>query len=423
MSKTVSDWIQDLNSELESERAEAVRALGYFGREAVPGIIEALRAGSVEFDFAAEALSQIGEDAVELLTDVLSDNSSMEMQRMAAHALGRIASQRAVIPLVVALEDDDVEVRAEVAHSLGVFSDARAVAPLIAALQDESALVRASAAAALGNYDRRGVLEALLKAAQDPDSQVRQAALASLARLDDARVQPALQAALADADEDVRHVAAAAMRFREGDLKALDRLVVDESVTHQIKVALEQLMGAVEQTEDEDAADALQHSNPRVRGRLLSQLGEKGGVYAVKLLLPGLSDINPAVRATAVESLKKIGASAMPTLLEALAGHASRYVRAGVAEVLAASGDPQAAEALAQAARSDAEAQVRLSAVRALHGIQGEQVEKALYAALKDSDADVRKAAEEALLARGLDPRKQEGLLAGLRRLLGGKGG
>ena len=105
-------------------RACAALALGRIGDgQAAPAVV-ALLADESAFvaSIAADALSMIGEPAVELLAEMLADDSS-HARLLAVRTLGRIGSQSAIAPLFGALEDPSYLVRyyaQEALEALGV---------------------------------------------------------------------------------------------------------------------------------------------------------------------------------------------------------------------------------------------------------------------------------------------------------------
>ncbi len=82
---------------------------------------------------AVQALSQIGEPAVEPLIAVIQDKSN-EACRGAIETLGRIGDARAVEPLIAVIQDENNTAHREAVQTLGKIGDARVVKPLIAGL-------------------------------------------------------------------------------------------------------------------------------------------------------------------------------------------------------------------------------------------------------------------------------------------------
>lgn len=393
MSETISAWLNKLDSPEKQTRKEAIRALSYMGEAAVGPLLEHLGQEDVDLTVMADILGQIGQPALERLADVLQTGDVL-LKRHSAQVLGMIADSRSVLPLVIATDDPDPSVRAMVVHALGNYSDPRAIAPLIDKLEDEHAQVRANAAAALGSYYRDPRVEqAVLKISHDSEAIVRVGAARAMAQLRDERVLNRLQQLSSDADEDVRLTAAASLQHLGGDRMVFERMKKDD-IDEQIQDMMDTMLqdGSI----DEEDMDLLRNSNPRVRARLLQLVRDRGGANAVKLLLPGLNDINPAVRKAAVDALIDVGEAAVPALRDALQ-NPSQFIRMGAVEAYSEIGPDDAVTVLAPLLK-DPSPQVRLQVVDALAAVsQRDGALRALKNALKDTDRSVRERAEEQL--------------------------
>jgi HEAT repeat protein len=397
MSKSADAWIESLGSENKAAQKEAVRALSYMGEEAIDPLLEAAEENRVPLDEVAQIFAQVGQPALDRLMSWLEQPEATRRE-IAARLLAKIADTRTVLALVMALDgESEVAVRAAVADALGSFSDPRVVAPLIDVLQDDEARVRACAAVALGNnYRDPRSRPALLDASRDDDALVRAGAARALARLQEADVMHRLREMAHDPDEDVRHVAAAALQHQQGDAMVFQRLKGD--VSDKVQGLLDTMLA--DEVIDEDDMDYMRNSDPRVRAKLLEVVGQKQGSNAVRLLLPGLQDINPAVRKSAVDALARLGPSAVAPLREALQDN-SAYIRSGAVEALGIIGDANFID-LAPALLQDESALVRKETAQVLAKSKEESVVPALRIALKDKDEEIRKIAEDALEARGV---------------------
>ncbi len=416
MEKSIEHLIRALAHDDRAVRQDAAAHLVEIGAAAIEPLIDSLNDAALDTGWLIDVLSQIGEEAVEPLVTVLADSPTLVQQR-AALALGRIGDARAFEPLVNALEDDDAEVRAEAASALGGFNkNADAIGPLLAVLDDSYGIVRAKAAWSLGNFGDVRAIEPLLDKTHDEDPLVRRGSIWSLAKLNAEHARDTLIAALEDNDPEVRQLASVALRKLGGDIPALERHVAaQDQVTGEVQSVLGVLQHADEDSElTEEQLDALRHSNPRIRDRLVAALGDLGGKVSVQALLPALNDINPAVRKSAINSLVKIGHDAVPDLIESLR-HKSQFMRANAAETLGEIKDKDAVEPLI-ALLNDQQAAVRLKAVTALKNIQDDRAVKSLQNMLSDSEKTVRDAAEDALRSFGVDPNSVQGTF---RKLLG----
>jgi HEAT repeat protein len=301
---------------------------------------------------------------------------------------------------VMALDDTETSVRAAIAMALGRFSDPRAVSALVEALKDENDIVRANAAEALGSYYRDPrVIPALIHAADDSSPRVRSGAAKAMAKVHDDRIKGKLQVLTSDTNSDVRLTAAAALQHQGGDRMVFERMNVD--VSEAIEVISQKMLG--DDMLDEQDLDLMRNSNPRIRAQLLEMVGNTHSDAGVRLILPGLNDINPAVRQTAVDTLARMGTNVVPSLIETLKDN-SKNTRAGVVEVLAIILDERSIDALCQLLENDDAEGVRREAAKALSKFEAnDAIIKSLKHALKDSSKEVREIAEQSLARFGVN--------------------
>jgi hypothetical protein len=177
--RTLAFYRDQLKNTPEAGRADALRAIGSFGKEAAPAAEDAASAltdvDPVVRAAAAWALSQIGPGAassVPKLGTALSD-SNPRVRALAAVALREMGAKAApaVTQLTACVNDPTDYVRAAAADALGaVGPEARPAVDTLAArlLLNDQMMVLRSAAAALGNIgpDAKSALPALRQAAQ-----------------------------------------------------------------------------------------------------------------------------------------------------------------------------------------------------------------------------------------------------------------
>ncbi len=121
--------------------------------------------------------------AVRELISFLQQDADAAVRRQAALQLSRIKTVKARESLVQALGDDEPSVRVRVVQSLGVWRH-QAVSPLAQVLQnDPSPKVRRIAAMMLGQSGSDDAIPALSAAERDQDQKVRRAASRAIARL------------------------------------------------------------------------------------------------------------------------------------------------------------------------------------------------------------------------------------------------
>jgi HEAT repeat protein len=218
----------------------------------------------------------------------------------------------------------------------------------------------------------RTAIPLLLKVLQDPDAGQRQTAAQSLGKIADKAAVPALLASLRDPDAGVRRQAAWALgMIGEGNAAVrleLINLLFDSEVRVQETAAW-----ALGQTGDADTGLSVLRTRlwepqstsdtKRAAAAALGSMESRSGLDVVHKLL---GDRDPVVRRWAVAALAEIsGEEAVPSL--------SHIVE------------------------TDSDPQVRLEAAFHLGKTGGQSAKKALTAALKDSDHNVRRIAEAAL--------------------------
>lgn len=310
---------------------------------------------------AAFALGKMGrQDAAPDIEAALAEGKSPYLRVTAAAQLGFLGCREGTPALVRALSDPDTEVRASAATALGRMRVAEALEPLRGLLEDGEPQVRAEATAALGRIEDDRVVEPLLGRLRDGDPRVRVQALRALKRRPDPGVTAALVAIERDADVGVRSA----------------------------------LM---------DAFGAERFGEPEAR----------------RILLSGLSDVEPAVRAAAISALGEThDAEAGRRIADRLSrkAEADAGVRAAAAAALAKFRDlKEAGDALALAA-GDPDDQVRAVSASSFGWFPEEIALPAMRRALRDRERDVRLGAAT-VLARFRDrPEVKEALEAFERR-------
>lgn len=416
MSTDFDTLIRNLESDDSKVQHEATLALGYDGAKAVPALIHAVREDTVSVEAVTPVFKRIGEATIDPLTDMLhSDNN--DYQRKAAHLLAAVGHSRALVQLIITLDDEDPLVRAEVASALGNFKDARAMGPLLKAIQDKEPRVRANAALSLGHFSDEKITDALLMSLEDRDPIVRQSAIRALADNPADYVESALNSATRDPDESVRQTAAAALQHRKGDSVAFERLNLEGDISDETKATIEKIMS--DGKLDTQDMETLRHSNPRVRSELLQYIAQKSGPQMIRLMIPGLNDINPAVRTKAVNAITNVGRKGIDPLLELLPEQKSPYIRAGIAEIFGNIGDERALPALLEMLR-DTDERVVTSAITAVSQFNDPATIDPLVAVLKHPEESVRTHATAALQKLGYDPKNEStGMRKIFKRLFG----
>lgn len=347
----------------------------------LPGLLEALHDWEQDIrEATATAVRQIGANAVPVLLSVLHDEH-WSMRRGAAWALGEIGDQAAVPGLVDALRDEDNLVRREAAQSLGWIRDSAAVPYLLEAIHDKDWRVRKAAAETLGWIGSISI-DGLMVALKDSSINVRRVAAEALGRIGHPESVPSLLDALWDDSVDVRGAAIAALGWIQSPeavprlkacLKDKVRLKWDKRRICDIAAEALAYIGTAEaqailnehglipadRTEDAETMWADEEVNSTLQ-KLLHTLKHEDGLKrwtavkalaayddpeAVQALLRALGDEDILVCDGAAESLVKVGAPAVPGLLNALLD-ANPNVRGAAVETLGKIGDSVAVPAL-----------------------------------------------------------------------------
>ncbi len=267
---------------------------------------------------------------------------------------------------------------------------------LVPYVTDDDPAVRRAAIGALTESvpERTGVV--LAAALCDEDAGVRAAAAAGLREL--AEVLPAeqelrdgLTVALAGTDPLVRATALEVLRaLRLGSAELFSRSLLDTD----IEVRIEAVRALVSVNATAVLVGAVADPSREVRVAVASGLTTIGAPEDVK---PLLGDADPLVRAAALTALATTGCPPpLDTAVIAALPDPAWQVRQGAATALSAAAPTTAVPAL-RAALSDANADVRKAAVRALlHHMAHEGVREALASVTGDPDADVRAYARRA---------------------------
>jgi HEAT repeat protein len=339
-------------------RESAVKIAGYFGyRECVEGVLE-------RCSDASEAVRRAAVDhlpffehrgVIPALVHALEFDMP-PVRAAAAAALARIDEAHAFAPLLRALDDPDPWVRFFALRSIGSFENPT-VAPAVQTLleRDPAGQVRLAAIDVLGRLDAADTVTTLqpLLDSQEPD--IARAAIRALGHSKDARATSLLQSLLRTVDtwRRVEAVTALGERGGAGAASTLQWVAAgdsDEEVTHaaisglallgsrEDAHAIEATSALVSLTAEParratsiaalcrlpsrrivDIAKGLRHASPDVRQATIAVLGRMKHPDATRWVEDGLEDAVPAVRATAVAEVRRLGSRSAAKKLLALA--------------------------------------------------------------------------------------------------------
>jgi HEAT repeat protein len=394
-----------------SSRFDASRALGSFGAEAVDLLLSELRNPNPEIRAGvADALGRIKDPRTARALGVVIQDSVDAVRETAAKALAEIGATEALNPLLKAATDPSPNVRAASMHALGTVNESKAVDAIVAGLKDPNPFVRSSAARSLDGGLPEG-LTPLIDALSDKDPSVRSAAVSSLGSFKYPQAAAALKEALNDSALTIRMDAVRALaKLGELDVRILlplvrndkDSLVRDEAARAVASLGPTGVDALLQLT----AADA------QTRAAVATGLGASKDNRAIVGLEKFTHDGDLGVRLSAAHALGNIGTAEAVPLMMVLLKDPDRFVRNEVGNAIARVGAP-ALPALVDALHGD-DAELRDSATHALSQIRapGKMAEL-----LKDDTPQVRAAAAMALqqfliFSESIDPQLRVQLLA-----------
>jgi len=348
-------YLRLADSMIDSEERGAARRI----------FLQALRYGPIERLAGLEGLGRAGlpVDAPVLLEALSDPDPKARGAARDALAVMRAATKPLADRLVEAKQPGRAALRRDIAIVLGRRGDPAAAAALIAALKDVDTAVRAAAVEAIGKTGGEGAAQAVLAALSSDEEAIRRAAARALQSL--AGVEKAAVGALAEAKPESRAALVGIFGRRSGG--------------------------------DADAIlkRGLADPDERVRAAAYRALTARGDAETPARLLEALDKETGAAREAALASLA--GYRDEETTKKLLASLAGASGTARIALIDALGGRPQALDALLGASR-EADAAVRVAALRALSRSEADAVLPVLTEAAAVSEPAVRSAAREGLL-------------------------
>jgi HEAT repeat protein len=241
-----------------------------------------------------------------------------------SHVVDGLAKPNRLAVLLVAARDTNIQVRLRATEHLGYLGEA-AVDPLLEALEDRDSNVCAAAAKALGRIKDRRATSVLVRALRHASPSVRLSTVDALGEIGDETGAQGLCTALGDENATVRNSAS------------------DALARHFAPDAILELLTPI-----------LESENTRTRSIAVATLAKLNDVRVVPLLMPCLSDTDPAVRCAAISAFGTFHAAkrsfegfqdALP-LLTGLLQDEDAGVRRKVQELLERIRDPRVREAV-----------------------------------------------------------------------------
>lgn len=323
--KSVSEWIQVLETRLEKETDEdkkacrrAAAALGQIGapaKDAVPLLAKALQSPSLEVrHFAVDALGRIGPDAsssvpaiiaeVDIPKDHINYKALTRFRRYAAKALGRIggSDSDAVRVLEEAIQNEDPLYRVEAALALWKMTrHEKAVPTLVSIIQQNTAEGPFEAIMALSEIgpDAGAAIDTLVATLKHDDPDLRRAAAKVLAQFGPTVLEPMAEL-LSNGAVDTPEEAAYALgevlsQLRQSTFYDRKR---DEADFAKIKTFVFDLVESA-------LVPLLSDERDEVRA-VASRSLAKMGILAAPLLLPILDGDDPQARESAIDALGRL---------------------------------------------------------------------------------------------------------------------
>jgi HEAT repeat protein len=262
-------------------------------------------------------------------------------------ALATIGDTQALAPIVATLESDPApHVRLAAIDAVGRLESADALEILEPLTRSATADIARAAITALGHVDRPAAMAALEVNVRGPAVWQRLAAIEALVLRMEARVPEILQwVAAADADADVVQAAIDALAtvgVREHGPQGQEatRALIALTAEPGRRTAAIAALSGLPSRRIGDIASGLRHPSPDVRRATVEALSRMKLPEASRALEAALDDPTPSVRLTAVSELKLLGSRSAQKKLMAMA-------------------------------RTDADAEVRRSAMRAVARFEG----------------------------------------------------
>jgi HEAT repeat protein len=380
---------------VRKEAVAVVAAAQPIGPEAVEAVIELLRASDNAGlrNSAVESLEKLGEGAVEPLCAHLNDPDH-DLRKFVIDILGSIGCRSCVPLLVPALEDSDANVRVAAAENLGKIGDPRALRHLLKVLDGGEVWLKFTvldALALIGAPVPLGSLTPLLQ-----ENLLKRAIYDCLGALGAADCLPFLLQGLQERAKNSREAAAVALMRVRGRLSVEDRASL-------VDLPLRGLKGSA----GAKWVIALLNGDPALLDLLVKLVGIMGDERATMELLGVARE--ERFRAGCVEAFRRIGAAALPELLSYFPG-APYAERAFIARLLGELGASAGIELLL-AGLGDESPELRASCVSSLGKLAPPGASRRIAALLEDPQPLVREAALEALLRlSGSDPAGLGGL-------------
>jgi HEAT repeat protein len=386
---------------------------------------------------AVEILTRIGREAVPMLIGQ-AKCPDHDVRKFIIDILGDIADSEAIPTLISGLEDDDSNVRAAAAENLGKLKTAEAVPALLKAMQYPDLLLQFTILDALSRIAAPVSLAELIP--YKDEKLLRKALVDCLGKVGDASAISEVVAALTDSMRNVREAAVLALAafstrypdqvkqqlsgcekgpvalvvssylnddgselLQRAAIKILGWLGTADSVAPLLNLleidSLQQQALTALVDIGNASARALLDAWPDVRGNQRASLayvmGESGCSEGLPLLREGLNDADVQIVRMSAYALGKLGTWQMlPELVVCLQSHSSQVQEAALQALISLGNNfPDETFAALQPLLAHNDPTQRMLTVTILRELDNPAVLCALGMAMKDSAAEVRRAA------------------------------
>jgi len=326
----------------------AVRTLGEFDHPAVVQVlVNLLKTAEGELSaVAAEALANLGNSAINALTELLSIE---EFRLLAVRSLSRIRHSQTIAPLLSVVNDPQPEIRAAAIEALSSFHDPRIFPVLVKALQDLAAAVRQEAVTGLGLradlQTEADLVKLLAPLLLDLNPRVCQQAAIALGRLGNPAAVQALMNTLRLPHTppllQIEIVRSLSWFMTASVLSEIKDILphVSAEVYSEIIAALGKVEDPALKPQAAEILITLLHSelSQSAQGKqaIALSLGHLGQTQALDPLIELLSDSDPGVQLHVVAALKQLAPDAAHQQLKGLVDkNVSEALRHGVAIAL-----------------------------------------------------------------------------------------
>lgn len=258
----------------------------------------------------------------------------------AALALGNIGDERVIPDLLAILKDKEVEVRIAACTALGKFNDSATFDDITNVLLDDTMIeVRQSAARALGDTKHPAAIPFLMEALRDSywwfeREQSAKELLTAIEKMGVGVVEPLIEA-LGDKEGTVRKFAATVLG-NLGDVRAVDELGMTlYDLHHEVSRAAADALTKFGSRSVDILLEALSHPEAGIRECAINALGKIQDVRVAPALIEMLHDPERIVKKQAMQSLGELrDQRALPILQEIASNRADRELSAFAKQVI-----------------------------------------------------------------------------------------